>query len=89
MVLALLTWPLLLGVYALCIRFNLPRWVAGIAAIVLIFSGLIFCCCTALASWHLPSRKRAWFLYGSIVLWGAVGKAFPFWFGHLIKEVAK
>ena len=89
LVLALLTWPLYIGVLALCIRFHLSVWIANVAAVVFIFGGFALSACTVLAAWHFAPRQRLLILFGSVAAWLATGRILYAWFGHLVREVAR
>jgi hypothetical protein len=88
LVLGILTWPLFIGVLALCVRFHLAVWMANIAGFICIFGGFALSGCTVLAAWHRTPHQRLMILLGSLAAWFAVGRILYIWFGHLVRELA-
>ena len=89
LVLGLLTWPLHIGVLALCLEYRWSPWVANLSGFVLLLGGVVLCGCTVLAAWHRTPRQRMIILWGSIITWVVVGRILSFWFGHLAREVSR
>ena len=87
--LAILTWPLYLAVLALCVRFHLSVWIANVAGVIFICSGLVLSACTVLAAWRRTPRQRLLILLASLAAWFATGRILYIWFGHLVREASR
>lgn len=72
-VLAVLTWPALLGFLSMCLKYQWPQWMCGVGSVLIVLSGFLLSGLTIFPAWWRTPTQRMAIWAGSLFAWEISG----------------